>query len=163
MKRFFSTLFVMVITIALTTSCNKTDENEVPNIPLEVSTQSVSVEKGKVFPETKKGGNKSNEKYDLNSIPEPPMPNKKKKENAVAPTITAGSGDYTVNILDKNIATIDLKENNAAIYVKGIEIGTTTIVITDNYTKQTKEIGVKVTAPKQGGNSGGKNGGGKKN
>jgi len=162
MKRFFSTLFVMVITIALTTSCNKTDENEVPNIPLEVSTQSVSVEKGKVFPETKKGGNKSNVKYDLNSIPEPPMPNKKKKDNAVAPTITAGSGDYTVNILDKNIATIDLKENNAAIYVKGIEVGTTTIVITDNYTKQTKEIGVKVTMPKQGGNhSGGK--GGKKN
>nr|WP_304290010.1 pilus assembly protein N-terminal domain-containing protein [Capnocytophaga leadbetteri] len=54
-----------------------------------------------------------------------------------------------------------LKENNAAIYVTGVEVGTTTIVVTDNYTKQTKEIGVKVTAAKQGGNNGNNNGGGK--
>ena len=51
MKRIFSTLSFMTIVIALTVGCDKTDENEVPNIPLEVSTQSVSVEKGKVFPE----------------------------------------------------------------------------------------------------------------
>ena len=161
MKRIFSTLSFIAIVIALTVGCDKTDENEVPNIPLEVSTQSVSVEKGKVFPEAKKGGNKSNEKYDLNSVPEPPMPSKKKKDGAVAPTITAGSGDYSVSILNKNIATIVLKENNAAIYVTGVEVGTTTIVVTDNYTKQTKEIGVKVTAAKQGGNNGNNNGGGK--
>ena len=54
MKRIFSTLSFMAIVIALTVGCDKTDENEVPNIPLEVSTQSVSVEKGKVFPEAKK-------------------------------------------------------------------------------------------------------------
>ena len=49
-----------------------------------------------------------------------------------------------------------------SVVIKAIEVGTTTIVVTDNYTKQTKEIGVKVITPKQGGNhSGGK--GGKKN
>ncbi|WP_369692738.1 hypothetical protein [Capnocytophaga leadbetteri] len=47
------------------------------------------------------------------------------------------------------------------MYVTGVEVGTTTIVVTDNYTKQTKEIGVKVTAAKQGGNNGNNNGGGK--
>ena len=47
-----------------------------------------------------------------------------------------------------------------SIVIKAIEVGTATVVVTDNYTKQTKEIGVKVTAAQQGG---GKNGGGKKN
>ena len=47
-----------------------------------------------------------------------------------------------------------------SVVIKAIEVGTTTVVVTDNYTKQTKEIGVKVKAAQQGE---GKNGGGKKN
>ena len=58
------------------------------------------------------------------------------------------------------MAIVSLK--NMSVVIKAIEVGTATVVVTDNYTKQTKEIGVKVTTPKQGGNhSGGK--GGKKN
>jgi len=52
-----------------------------------------------------------------------------------------------------------------SVEIKAIETGTTTIVITDNYTQQTKEIGVKViTANNKGnnGNNGGNKGGGKK-
>ena len=38
-----------------------------------------------------------------------------------------------------------------SVVIKAIEVGTATVVVTDNYTKQTKEIGVKVKAAQQGG------------
>ena len=67
---------------------------------------------------------------------------------------------FSEKSLNEAVATVSLK--NMSVVIKAIEVGTTTIVVTDNYTKQTKEIGVKVITPKQGGNhSGGK--GGKKN
>ena len=75
-------------------------------------------------------------------------------------TIISGSSDYSIKSLNEAVATVSLK--NMSVVIKAIEVGTATVVVTDNYTKQTKEIGVKVTMPKQGGNhSGGK--GGKKN
>ena len=45
-----------------------------------------------------------------------------------------------------------------SVEIKAIETGTTTIVITDNYTQHTKEIAVKVTIANNKGNNGGNSG-----
>ena len=158
----------MAVSIALTTACEKTDENALPNLPLKLSTDeanaknvTLTLEKGKTFPEaTKKednkgggkgqGGNKGGGKGNKDAAP-------------TSITIVSGSSDYSIKSLNEAIATASLKK--MSVEIKAIEIGTTTIVITDNYTQQTKEIGVKViTANNKGnnGNNGGNKGGGKK-
>ena len=38
MKRFFKYLSLVAVSIALTTACEKTDENALPNLPLKLST-----------------------------------------------------------------------------------------------------------------------------
>ena len=66
MKRFFKYLSLVAVSIALTTACEKTDENALPNLPLKLSTDeanaknvTLTLEKGKTFPEaTKKEDNK---------------------------------------------------------------------------------------------------------
>lgn len=78
-------------------------------------------------------------------------------------TIVSGSSDYSIKSLNEAIATASLKK--MSVEIKAIETGTTTIVITDNYTQQTKEIAVKVTTANNKGNNGnndGNKGGGKK-
>ena len=158
----------MAVSIALTTACEKTDENALPNLPLKLSTDeanaknvTLTLEKGKTFPEaTKKednkgggkgqGGNKGGGKGNKDAAP-------------TSITIVSGSSDYSIKSLNEAIATASLKK--MSVEVKAIEIGTTTIVITDNYTQQTKEIAVKVTTANNkgnNGNNGGNNGGGKK-
>jgi len=168
MKRFFKYLSLVTVSIALTTACEKTDENALPNLPLKLSTDeanaknvTLTLEKGKTFPEaTKKednkgggkgqGGNKGGGKGNKDAAP-------------TSITIVSGSSDYSIKSLNEAIATASLKK--MSVEIKAIETGTTTIVITDNYTQQTKEIGVKViTANNKGnnGNNGGNKGGGKK-
>lgn len=158
----------MTVSIALTTACEKTDENALPNLPLKLSTDeanaknvTLTLEKGKTFPEaTKKednkgggkgqGGNKGGGKGNKDAAP-------------TSITIVSGSSDYSIKSLNEAIATASLKK--MSVEIKAIETGTTTIVITDNYTQQTKEIAVKVTTANNkgnNGNNGGNNGGGKK-
>ena len=162
----------MAVSIALTTACEKTDENALPNLPLKLSTDeanaknvTLTLEKGKTFPEaTKKednkgggkgqGGNKGGGKGNKDAAP-------------TSITIVSGSSDYSIKSLNEAIATASLKK--MSVEIKAIETGTTTIVITDNYTQQTKEIAVKVTTANNkgnngnnGGNNGGNKGGGKK-
>ena len=158
----------MAVSIALTTACEKTDENALPNLPLKLSTDeanaknvTLTLEKGKTFPEaTKKednkgsgkgqGGNKGGGKGNKDAAP-------------TSITIVSGSSDYSIKSLNEAIATASLKK--MSVEIKAIETGTTTIVITDNYTQQTKEIAVKVTTANNKGNNGnndGNKGGGKK-
>ena len=163
----------MAVSIALTTACEKTDENALPNLPLKLSTDeanaknvTLTLEKGKTFPEaTKKednkgggnnqggkgqGGNKGGGKGNKDAAP-------------TSITIVSGSSDYSIKSLNEAIATASLKK--MSVEIKAIETGTTTIVITDNYTQQTKEIAVKVTTANNkgnNGNNGGNKGGGKK-
>lgn len=152
----------MAVSIALTTACEKTDENALPNLPLKLSTDeanaknvTLTLEKGKTFPEAtkkedNKGGNKGGGKGNKDAAP-------------TSITIVSGSSDYSIKSLNEAIATASLKK--MSVEIKAIEIGTTTIVITDNYTQQTKEIAVKVTTANNkgnNGNNGGNNGGGKK-
>lgn len=164
MKRFFKYLSLVAVSIALTTACEKTDENALPNLPLKLSTDeanaknvTLTLEKGKTFPEaTKKednkgggkgqGGNKGGGKGNKDAAP-------------TSITIVSGSSDYSIKSLNEAIATASLKK--MSVEIKAIEIGTTTIVITDNYTQQTKEIAVKVTTANNKGNNGGNNGGNK--
>ena len=61
MKRFFKYLSLVAVSIALTTACEKTDENALPNLPLKLSTDeantknvTLTLEKGKTFPEATK-------------------------------------------------------------------------------------------------------------
>ncbi|WP_311330299.1 hypothetical protein [Capnocytophaga sputigena] len=150
----------MAVSIALTTACEKTDENALPNLPLKLSTDeavTLTLEKGKTFPEaTKKednkgggkgqGGNKGGGKGNKDAAP-------------TSITIVSGSSDYSIKSLNEAIATASLKK--MSVEIKAIETGTTTIVITDNYTQQTKEIAVKVTIANNKGNNGGNNGGNK--
>lgn len=158
----------MAVSIALTTACEKTDENALPNLPLKLSTDeanaknvTLTLEKGKTFPEaTKKednkgggkgqGGNKGGGKGNKDAAP-------------TSITIVSGSSDYSIKSLNEAVATASLKK--MSVEIKAIETGTTTIVITDNYTQQTKEIAVKVTTANNkanNGNNGGNKGGGKK-
>ena len=164
MKRFFKYLSLVAVSIALTTACEKTDENALPNLPLKLSTDeanaknvTLTLEKGKTFPEaTKKednkgggkgqGGNKGGGKGNKDAAP-------------TSITIVSGSSDYSIKSLNEAIATASLKK--MSVEIKAIETGTTTIVITDNYTQQTKEIAVKVTTANNKGNNGGNNGGNK--
>ena len=161
MKRFFKYLSLVAVSIALTTACEKTDENALPNLPLKLSTDeanaknvTLTLEKGKTFPEAtkkedkkvggkgqgvNKGGGKANKDAAPTSI-----------------TIVSGSSDYSIKSLNEAIAIASLKK--MSVEIKAIETGTTTIVITDNYTQQTKEIAVKVTTANNKGNNGGNNG-----
>ena len=144
----------MAVSIALTTACEKTDENALPNLPLKLSTDeanaknvTLTLEKGKTFPEaTKKEDNKGGGKGNKDAAP-------------TSITIVSGSSDYSIKSLNEAIATASLKK--MSVEIKAIETGTTTIVITDNYTQQTKEIAVKVTTANNKGNNGGNNGGNK--
>ena len=164
MKRFLKYVSFVAISIALATACEKADESALPNIPLKLSTDEgntkavvLTLEKGKTFPEAKqdsgkegnnqggKGGNNQGGKGNKDTAP-------------TSITIISGSSDYSIKSLNEAVATVSLK--NMSVVIKAIEVGTTTVVVTDNYTKQTKEIGVKVKAAQQGE---GKNGGGKKN
>ena len=168
MKRFFKYLSLVTVSIALTTACEKTDENALPNLPLKLSTDeantknvTLTLEKGKTFPEaTKKednkgggkgqGGNKGGGKANKDAAP-------------TSITIVSGSSNYSIKSLNEAIAIASLKK--MSVEIKAIETGTTTIVITDNYTQQTKEIAVKVTTANNkgnNGNNGGNKGGGKK-
>lgn len=168
MKRFFKYLSLVAVSIALTTACEKTDENALPNLSLKLSTDeanaknvTLTLEKGKTFPEaTKKednkgggkgqGGNKGGGKGNKDAAP-------------TSITIVSGSSDYSIKSLNEAVATASLKK--MSVEIKAIETGTTTIVITDNYTQQTKEIAVKVTTANNkanNGNNGGNKGGGKK-
>ena len=170
----------MTVSIALTTACEKTDENALPNLPLKLSTDeantknvTLTLEKGKTFPEAtkkedNKGGGKGQGGNKQGGKGQGGNKGGGKGNKDVAPTsitIVSGSSDYSIKSLNESVATASLKK--MSVEIKAIETGTTTIVITDNYTQQTKEIGVKVTAAKQGGNNGGgkggNNGGGKKN
>lgn len=161
MKRFFKYLSLVAVSIALTTACEKTDENALPNLPLKLSTDeanaknvTLTLEKGKTFPEaTKKednkgggkgqGGNKGGGKANKDAAP-------------TSITIVSGSSDYSIKSLNEAIAIASLKK--MSVEIEAIETGTTTIVITDNYTQQTKEIAVKVTTANNKGNNGGNNG-----
>lgn len=168
MKRFFKYLSLVAVSIALTTACEKTDENALPNLPLKLSTDeanaknvTLTLEKGKTFPEaTKKEDNKGGGKGQGGNK------GGGKGNRDVAPTsitIVSGSSDYSIKSLNEAIATASLKK--MSVEIKAIETGTTTIVITDNYTQQTKEIAVKVTTANNkgnNGNNGGNKGGGKK-
>ena len=174
MKRFLKYVSFVAISIALATACEKVDESALPNIPLKLSTDDgnekavvLTLEKGKVFPEAKqdsgKGGNNQGGKGNKQSGGKGNNQGGGKGKKDAAPTsitIISGSSDYSIKSLNEGVAIVSLK--NMSVVIKAIEVGTATVVVTDNYTKQTKEIGVKVTTPKQGGNhSGGK--GGKKN
>ncbi|WP_315190253.1 hypothetical protein [Capnocytophaga sputigena] len=168
MKRFFKYLSLVAVSIALTTACEKTDENALPNLPLKLSTDeanaknvTLTLEKGKTFPEaTKKEDNKGGGKGQGGNK------GGGKGNRDVAPTsitIVSGSSDYSIKSLNEAVATASLKK--MSVEIKAIETGTTTIVITDNYTQQTKEIAVKVTTANNkanNGNNGGNKGGGKK-
>ena len=174
MKRFFKYLSLVAVSIALTTACEKTDENALPNLPLKLSTDeavTLTLEKGKTFPEaTKKEDNKGAGKGQggNNQGGKGQGGNKGggKSNKDVAPTsitIVSGSSDYSIKSLNEAVAIASLKK--MSVEIEAIETGTTTIVITDNYTQQTKEIAVKVTTANNKGNNGGNsgnNGGGKK-
>lgn len=174
MKRFFKYLSLVAVSIALTTACEKTDENALPNLPLKLSTDeavTLTLEKGKTFPEAtkkedNKGGGKGQGGNNQGGKGQGGNKGGGKGNKDVAPTsitIVSGSSDYSIKSLNEAVATASLKK--MSVEIKAIETGTTTIVITDNYTQQTKEIGVKViTANNKGnnGNNGGNKGGGKK-
>ena len=164
----------MAVSIALTTACEKTDENALPNLPLKLSTDeavTLTLEKGKTFPEAtkkedNKGGGKGQGGNNQGGKGQGGNKGGGKSNKDVAPTsitIVSGSSDYSIKSLNEAVATASLKK--MSVEIKAIEIGTTTIVITDNYTQQTKEIAVKVTTANNKGNNGGNsgnNGGGKK-
>ena len=174
MKRFFKYLSLVAVSIALTTACEKTDENALPNLPLKLSTDeavTLTLEKGKTFPEaTKKEDNKGGGKGQggNNQGGKGQGGNKgggkgNKDVAHTSITIVSGSSDYSIKSLNEAVATASLKK--MSVEIKAIETGTTTIVITDNYTQQTKEIAVKVTTANNkgnNGNNGGNKGGGKK-
>lgn len=174
MKRFFKYLSLVAVSIALTTACEKTDENALPNLPLKLSTDeavTLTLEKGKTFPEAtkkedNKGGGKGQGGNNQGSKEQGGNKGGSKGNRDVAPTsitIVSGSSDYSIKSLNEAVATASLKK--MSVEIKAIEIGTTTIVITDNYTQQTKEIAVKVTTANNkgnNGNNGGNKGGGKK-
>ncbi len=166
----------MAVSIALTTACEKTDENALPNLPLKLSTDeantknvTLTLEKGKTFPEAtkkedNKGGGKGQGGNNQGGKGQGGNKGGGKGNKEVAPTsitIVSGSSDYSIKSLNEAVATASLKK--MSVEIKAIETGTTTVVITDNYTQQTKEITVKVTAPKQGGGNSGGKGGKKKN
>ena len=77
MKRFFKYLSLVTVSIALTTACEKTDENALPNLPLKLSTDeantknvTLTLEKGKTFPEAiKKEDNKGGGKGQDSTLP----------------------------------------------------------------------------------------------
>ena len=164
----------MAVSIALTTACEKTDENALPNLPLKLSTDeavTLTLEKGKTFPEAtkkedNKGGGKGQGGNNQGSKEQGGNKGGSKGNRDVAPTsitIVSGSSDYSIKSLNEAVATASLKK--MSVEIKAIETGTTTIVITDNYSQQTKEIAVKVTTANNKGNNGGNsgnNGGGKK-
>jgi len=174
MKRFFKYLSLVAVSIALTTACEKTDENALPNLPLKLSTDeavTLTLEKGKTFPEAtkkedNKGGGKGQGGNNQGSKEQGGNKGGSKGNRDVAPTsitIVSGSSDYSIKSLNEAVATASLKK--MSVEIKAIETGTTTIVITDNYSQQTKEIAVKVTTANNKGNNGGNsgnNGGGKK-
>ena len=176
MKRFFKYLSLVAVSIALTTACEKTDENALPNLPLKLSTDeavTLTLEKGKTFPEAtkkedNKGGGKGQGGNNQGGKGQGGNKGGGKSNKDVAPTsitIVSGSSDYSIKSLNEAVATASLKK--MSVEIKAIETGTTTIVITDNYSQQTKEIAVKVTTANNkgnnGGNSGNKGGGKKKN
>lgn len=164
----------MAVSIALTTACEKTDENALPNLPLKLSTDeavTLTLEKGKTFPEAtkkedNKGGGKGQGGNNQGGKGQGGNKGGGKGNKDVAPTsitIVSGSSDYSIKSLNEAVATASLKK--MSVEIKAIETGTTTIVITDNYTQQTKEIAVKVTTANNKGNNGnndGNKGGGKK-
>ena len=164
----------MAVSIALTTACEKTDENALPNLPLKLSTDeavTLTLEKGKTFPEAtkkedNKGGGKGQGGNNQGGKGQGGNKGGGKGNKDVAPTsitIVSGSSDYSIKSLNEAVATASLKK--MSVEIKAIETGTTTIVITDNYTQQTKEIAVKVTTANNkgnNGNNGGNKGGGKK-
>ncbi|MEN2754569.1 hypothetical protein ABC973_09520 [Capnocytophaga sputigena] len=174
MKRFFKYLSLVAVSIALTTACEKTDENALPNLPLKLSTDeavTLTLEKGKTFPEAtkkedNKGGGKGQGGNNQGGKGQGGNKGGGKGNKDVAPTsitIVSGSSDYSIKSLNEAVATASLKK--MSVEIKAIETGTTTIVITDNYTQQTKEIAVKVTTANNKGNNGnndGNKGGGKK-
>jgi hypothetical protein len=174
MKRFFKYLSLVAVSIALTTACEKTDENALPNLPLKLSTDeavTLTLEKGKTFPEAtkkedNKGGGKGQGGNNQGGKGQGGNKGGGKSNKDVAPTsitIVSGSSDYSIKSLNEAVATASLKK--MSVEIKAIETGTTTIVITDNYSQQTKEIAVKVTTANNKGNNGGNsgnNGGGKK-
>lgn len=178
MKRFFKYLSLVAVSIALTTACEKTDENALPNLPLKLSTDeantknvTLTLEKGKTFPEAtkkedNKGGGKGQGGNKQGGKGQGGNKGGGKGNKDVAPTsitIVSGSSDYSIKSLNEAVATASLKK--MSVEIKAIETGTTTIVITDNYTQQTKEIAVKVTTANNkgnNGNNGGNKGGGKK-
>lgn len=174
MKRFFKYLSLVAVSIALTTACEKTDENALPNLPLKLSTDeavTLTLEKGKTFPEAtkkedNKGGGKGQGGNNQGGKGQGGNKGGGKGNKDVAPTsitIVSGSSDYSIKSLNEAVATASLKK--MSVEIKAIETGTTTIVITDNYTQQTKEIAVKVTTANNkgnNGNNGGNKGGGKK-
>lgn len=160
----------MAVSIALTTACEKTDENALPNLPLKLSTDeavTLTLEKGKTFPEAtkkedNKGGGKGQGGNNQGGKGQGGNKGGGKGNKDAAPTsitIVSGSSDYSIKSLNEAIATASLKK--MSVEIKAIETGTTTIVITDNYTQQTKEIAVKVTTANNKGNNGGNNGGNK--
>ena len=164
----------MAVSIALTTACEKTDENALPNLPLKLSPDeavTLTLEKGKTFPEAtkkedNKGGGKGQGGNNQGGKGQGGNKGGGKSNKDVAPTsitIVSGSSDYSIKSLNEAVATASLKK--MSVEIKAIETGTTTIVITDNYSQQTKEIAVKVTTANNKGNNGGNsgnNGGGKK-
>ena len=167
MKRFFKYLSLVVVSIALTTACEKTDENALPNLPLKLSTDeavTLTLEKGKTFPEAtkkedNKGGGKGQGGNNQGGKGQGGNKGGGKGNKDVAPTsitIVSGSSDYSIKSLNEAVATASLKK--MSVEIKAIETGTTTIVITDNYTQQTKEIAVKVTTANNKGNNGGNSG-----
>ena len=174
MKRFFKYLSLVAVSIALTTACEKTDENALPNLPLKLSTDeavTLTLEKGKTFPEAtkkedNKGGGKGQGGNNQGGKGQGGNKGGGKGNKDAAPTsitIVSGSSDYSIKSLNEAVATASLKK--MSVEIKAIETGTTTIVITDNYSQQTKEIAVKVTTANNKGNNGGNsgnNGGGKK-
>jgi len=174
MKRFFKYLSLVAVSIALTTACEKTDENALPNLPLKLSTDeavTLTLEKGKTFPEAtkkedNKGGGKGQGGNNQGGKGQGGNKGGGKANKDAAPTsitIVSGSSDYSIKSLNEAVATASLKK--MSVEIKAIETGTTTIVITDNYSQQTKEIAVKVTTANNKGNNGGNsgnNGGGKK-
>ena len=156
MKRFFKYVSFVAISIALATACEKADESALPNIPLKLSTDEgntkavvLTLEKGKTFPEAKQGGKGGNNQGGGKGGNNQGGGKGNKDAAPTSITIISGSSDYSIKSLNEAVATVSLK--NMSVVIKAIEVGTTTVVVTDNYTQQTKEIGVKVTAAQQGG------------
>ena len=146
MKRFFKYLSLVAVSIALTTACEKTFPEATKK---EDNKGSGKGQGGNNQGGKGQGGNKGEGKANKDAAP-------------TSITIVSGSSDYSIKSLNEAVATASLKK--MSVEIKAIETGTTTIVITDNYTQQTKEIAVKVTTANNkgnNGNSGGNKGGGK--